>query len=269
MIYVIFGKLITSIAFFISRFPIPIFFRTLVFTLFSRVVGITLDEVKKPLDSFSSLNAFFTRELRDDARPMTHDNNTLVSPVDGCILQFGNIHQGELIQAKGVSYSLDSFTGKYDVSKFHEGSFITVYLSPADCHRIFSPIEGKIIARHHIPGFLYPVREPHISGTKNLYIKNERLFTHISHPQMDVLLGKVGATNVGTMSLEYDNLHTNCFLQKESMKRLKTPVDISRGDHVATFHLGSTVVLITTKKLSFIPPILSHVKYGEAIGFFE
>ena len=71
------------------------------------------------------------------------------------------------------------------------------------------------------------------------------------------------------MSLEYDDLRANCLFQKESMKRLETPIDISRGDHLATFHLGSTVVLITTKKLSFIPPMLSHVKYGEAIGFFE
>ena len=57
---------------------------------------------------YPSFNAFFTRALKDGARPLAGDALTLVSPVDGTVSEAGPITDGRLLQAKGMSYSLSS-----------------------------------------------------------------------------------------------------------------------------------------------------------------
>src|SRR4051794_38720785 len=43
--------------------------------VFARVVGADLAELRDPLESFTSLQNFFTRALRDGARPIDTDTN--------------------------------------------------------------------------------------------------------------------------------------------------------------------------------------------------
>jgi phosphatidylserine decarboxylase len=269
MFYILFGKVLSFITFLIARTYIPYPFRAFAFRRFAASFGLNLDEVKAPLTSFKSFDAFFTRELKPEARPISDQAFTLVSPVDAHVLEFGHIHQGQLIQAKGVAYSLQDFLGNFRTEDYEKGSFITLYLSPADCHRIFSPIAGNIRAWHHIPGYLYPVREPHISKTKDLYVENERLFSLIESQNTNVLVGKVGATNVGTMSLSYDTLKTNRWFQKEHTKYFDIPKQVVPGEHISTFHLGSTVVLITDKRVRFTCSKKQSVRYGQPIGTLE
>lgn len=269
MFYILFGKLLSVLTYLIARTPIPTPFRKLAFRRFAASFGLNLNEVKAPLSSFKNFDAFFTRELKPESRPISNQAFTLVSPVDAEVLEFGHIQHGQLIQAKGVTYSLQEFLGSYPTEDYEKGSFITLYLSPADCHRIFSPAEGNVRAWHHIPGYLYPVREPHISKTKDLYVENERLFTLIEAQGFNVLVGKVGATNVGTMSLTYDTLKTNRFFQKEDTKYFNIPIQVEPGDHISTFHLGSTVVMITDKRVRFSCKQKQRVKYGEPIAVLE
>lgn len=269
MFYIAFGKLLSCVTYLIARTHIPYPLRGLAFRRFAQTFGLNLDEVKDPLNSYKSFNDFFTRELKSNVRPISNQAFSLVSPVDAEVLQFGHIQHGQLIQAKGVTYSLQDFLGKFPSEDFEKGSFITLYLSPADCHRIFSPVQGNIRAWHHIPGYLYPVREPHISKTKDLYVENERLFTLIESQSFKVLVGKVGATNVGTMTLSYDTLKTNRFFQKEDTKYFNIPTQVSAGDHISTFHLGSTVVLITDQRVKFSCKQKQNVQYGQVIATLE
>lgn len=269
MFYILFGKALSIITYLIARTHIPYPLRSFAFKRFAASFGLNLSEVKEPLTSYSSFNAFFTRELKPESRPISDQAFTLISPVDAQILEFGHIQHGQLIQAKGVTYSLQDFLGSFPAEEYDKGSFVTLYLSPADCHRIFSPIEGNVRAWHHIPGYLYPVREPHISKTKDLYVENERLFTLIETPSVNVLVGKVGATNVGTMSLTYDTLKTNRLFQKEKTKYFDIPTQVQPGDHISTFHLGSTVVLITDQRVRFTCSEKQVVKYGQPIATLE
>jgi phosphatidylserine decarboxylase len=58
--------------------------------------------------AYDSFNAFFTRALRPEARPIARDAGTLVSPVDGTVSQLGRIEGNQIFQAKGRHYSLDA-----------------------------------------------------------------------------------------------------------------------------------------------------------------
>ena len=53
---------------------------------------------------FSSLHEFFTRELKEGARPVDADPDVLVSPCDGIVGAMGQVVEGSVLQAKGLPY---------------------------------------------------------------------------------------------------------------------------------------------------------------------
>src|SRR5258706_1649294 len=81
---------------------------------------------------YSSFNAFFTRALREGARPLADPALAIVSPVDGTISALGRIEAGRLLQAKGHDYSLPPPLAGDEVlaAPLRDGSFITIHLAP-------------------------------------------------------------------------------------------------------------------------------------------
>jgi phosphatidylserine decarboxylase len=266
MFYTLFSRSLSKLTRFITRLYIPSFLRPFILGTFAKKFGINLAESEHPIKNYHSFDHFFTRNLKSGVRPI--DESSLVSPVDAVIQELGDIKSGHLIQAKGVYYSLDALIPDCDNSHFIDGQFMTLYLAPHDCHRIFSPIDGHITAWQHVPGRLFPVREPHISHTPNLYTKNERLSTFITSPHGRVAVVKVGALNVGTMSLAYDDtILTNGRGQHVHTNILDTQIPVKQGGHLGTFHLGSTVVLILEKGFTerLIGSRLSKIQIGKRI----
>ena len=128
--------------------------------LFIRLFKVNMEEAKDPdWKSYTSFNNFFTRELKEDAREISTDENTITSPVDGAVSQFGKIKTDLIFQAKGHAYSLTQLLGdREDLSKtFKNGEFNTIYLSPKDYHRIHMPVDGTLKEMIHVPGQLYSV----------------------------------------------------------------------------------------------------------------
>ena len=65
--------------------------------------GVNMSEAAEPdVTQYTTFNAFFTRALRTDARPIA--NADLICPVDGAISQFGPIAGDQIFQAKGHAY---------------------------------------------------------------------------------------------------------------------------------------------------------------------
>ena len=67
--------------------------------------------------------------MKPGARPLDPNQNALLSPSDGRVLQFGKIESGEVEQVKGMTYSLDALLG----TNTSETS-----LNPSDPTNIFS-----------------------------------------------------------------------------------------------------------------------------------
>ena len=160
-----FFHLISRVVGWIARLWCPGF----VVSAFAKFVGISVSEAEFPLSHYDSLDAFFTRGLCSELRPI---GEGIVSPVDGLVLISGRLVRGQILQAKGLSYSLDALLGREASDDFLDGYFVTVYLSPRDCHRIFSPVSGRVVSDRLIPGRVLPVREPYISRSPNLYVEN-------------------------------------------------------------------------------------------------
>ncbi len=221
------------------------------------------DEYFIPSGGFKTFDDFFTRQLRKDARMFRMKEKVAASPVDARIDQYGDIRESTLIQAKGLPYSLPELIPSDTSKLFRNGTFMTLYLAPGDYHRIHSPISGRIAGYYNIPGTLFTVQDYMAAGLKGLFAKNERVITYIEDGSSMIAVCKIGAFNVGRISLSYCDIVTNRLFRRRREiffdKKGRKPVSI--GDEIGVFHLGSTVILLFQENTI----TLSHFRLGETI----
>lgn len=242
-----------------------------VIELYCRFYDVKRHEMKTPIGSMKNFNDFFTRELRPELRPIDQTPGSVVSPVDGAIAEFGPIEKGLLVQTKGVLYSLADLVGEESATVFKDGYFVTLYLSPADYHRIHVPISGKVKSFSYFSGNLWPVNSFGVKRVGGLFALNERIVTPIEGDQGTVGMVKVGATVVGKIKVKYHSLTSN----NRKPTQLNLPIlperSFRKGDEIGRFQLGSTVILLFEKG-KFTPKDLQKgdpIKLGQIIGHMK
>ena len=195
---------------------------------YSKVYEIDLSEISEELHSFTSLQHFFTRQLKDDARPFERHQEVFISPVDGKIESFGNIQQDAVFHVKGKQYTIYDLLGNRDrVNQYKNGKYIVFYLSPADYHRIHSPKEGEVVRQYILGNKSYPVNKIGLTYGKKPISHNYRMISELKcSNNKHYSLIKVGAMYVNSITL------TN----------VSTKWDI--GEEVGYFGFGSTVVML-------------------------
>ncbi|MGH2900754.1 MAG: archaetidylserine decarboxylase, partial [Solirubrobacteraceae bacterium] len=179
---------------------------------FARAVGVDLSEVRDPLDSFYSLQDFFSRALREGVRTIDPSADSLASPCDGAFGESGIVRDGQLLQVKGRPYGLAELLGSpSDAPRFEGGGFATLYLSPRDYHRFHAPCAARVERTAYVPGTLWPVNRIGLEGVDGLFAQNERICAYLRSVRGDALLClvAVGATMVGKVRLTFDSLETN------------------------------------------------------------
>lgn len=88
------------------------------YRFYSYLFGVNLDEVAEDdLRTYPNLGEFFYRELKPGSRPIDPEA-PLVSPADGKVLHLGVIHDGQVEQVKGITYSLDALLGSSTTVKY-------------------------------------------------------------------------------------------------------------------------------------------------------
>jgi phosphatidylserine decarboxylase len=228
------------------------------------------EAVNPDIASYATFNDFFTRPLREDARPLA--DAPYVSPVDGAISQFGEILLDQVFQAKGHSYSTRTLVGGDPLlaAQFDHGSFATLYLSPRDYHRIHMPCDGVLRRMIYIPGDLFSVNPVTARGVPSLFARNERTVCVFDGPDGPFVLVLVGATIVGSMQTVW---HGVINPPRTSNVREWTyaagEVSLKKGQEMGRFLLGSTVVMLFPKgTLAFNSnwaPALG-IRMGEMMG---
>ncbi|MEM7647487.1 MAG: archaetidylserine decarboxylase, partial [Pseudomonadota bacterium] len=191
-----------------AHWKVPALVNRRLLKAFSKAYKINLEELEKPLKEYRSLGEFFSRSLKEGARPVEGD---LVHPCDGVLIESGVVHEDTLIQAKGKSFHLNKFIPENPwYQDFQEGSFFTYYLAPHNYHRVHCPADSKVTWSKLVPGELWPVNSWSVKNVDGLYAVNERVISGLETENGKMILVMVGATNVGRMSLAYDqNIVTN------------------------------------------------------------
>ena len=233
--------------------------------------GVDMAEAANPaIDSYASFNDFFTRPLREGARPVA--DAPLVCPVDAAISQCGPIKHDQIFQAKGHSYSTRALVGGDQAlaHRFDHGHFATLYLAPKDYHRIHMPCEGRLTRMIYVPGDLFSVNPLTACHVPSLFARNERVVCVFETPFGPFVNVLVGATIVGSVATVWHGVVNPPRTREIREWRYDDQnIVLDKGAEMGRFLLGSTVVMLFPQNVvTFMPdwaPTRS-VRLGEAMG---
>ena len=234
---------------------------------------VNMQEAAEPnATAYPTFNAFFTRALKPDARPLSQAD--LICPVDGAISQFGAIHDGQIFQAKGHDYSCEALlAGNASLAEmFLSGSFATLYLSPRDYHRIHMPCDGTLLSMTYVPGSLFSVNPATAQGVSNLFARNERVVCEFESPTIGrFVMVLVGATIVGSMATVWHGVVNAPRTGRIQRWKSDGEIVLRQGEEMGRFLLGSTVVMLFPSGVSFAPTWHAGkaVQLGENMAAFS
>ncbi len=238
---------------------------------FVQCYQVNMSEAANPdIASYASFNDFFTRSLKDGARPLAKAE--LICPVDGAISQFGAIRGQQIFQAKGHDYSSTALLGGDSAlaERFDNGSFATLYLSPKDYHRIHMPCGGRLQRMIYVPGELFSVNPMTARAVPGLFARNERVVCVFESTSGPFALVLVGATIVGSMATVWHGVvNAERGGEMREWRYDDQSVSLQQGVEMGRFLLGSTVVLLFPKgPLKFNPAWAPGraIRMGEVMG---
>ncbi|MBW6411040.1 phosphatidylserine decarboxylase [Clostridium weizhouense] len=223
--------------------------------------NIDMSIAEKNISDFKSFNDFFVRNLVPNARPISNDNNVLISPGDGRITVYENIDLNNIVQIKGLTYSLNELIKNNEIAQnYNGGTCIILRLCPTDYHRFHFADSGIPSETYKIKGHYYSVNPIALNSIPKLFCENKREWSILKSDNFgDILTIEVGATCVGSIIQTYS--------PNEKVKK---------GDEKGYFKFGgSTTILFFEKgKVNIDDDILYQSKngyeckvlFGEKIG---
>lgn len=219
-----------------SRRRIPEFVRTL---------GINADEAERPLDSYESLDDFFTRKLKPGARPIDRNPDHLIAPADGRALVIPRV-EAQRFSIKGSAVTLADLVGEPLARRYLGGSMVIVRLAPADYHRFHFVETGTASEAWELGRHLHSVH-PIALGSGAPSFRNHRMITQLSTASFgEILQIEIGALGVGTMEQTY------------------RPGPVERGQEKGMFRFGGStaVVLLEPGRVTLDADLVESSRQG-------
>ncbi len=217
-----------------------------------------IDTSQYVMYNFPSYNAFFTRSVKPEMRPVDMTPQHLISPCDSKLSVY-RIDRKSIFRIKGSRYRIsDLIDHKFLADRFNGGLCLIFRLEVDDYHRYCYIDSGVKTGNTFIEGVLHTVN-PIALERYNIYKRNSREYTLIHTENFgDVIQVEVGAMMVGRIC-NHDEAGP-----------------VKRGQEKGMFEFGgSTIVVLLEKgKASIDKDILKNssegyetiVKYGEKIG---
>lgn len=199
-----------------SRHGIPAFIRR---------YEIDATESEFPVADYRSLDAFFTRKLKPETRPIDRNPSHLVAPAEGRVLAFAEMPGAE-IDIKGCAISIEELVG--GLNGFKAGASFIIRLAPCDYHRFHFPADGLASDPVSIGRSLHSVHPIALRAGAPSF-RNKRTVSMLSNTGCGRILQiEVGAMTVGSIVQTY----------------AQGPV--TKGQEKGYFRFGgSTVILLT------------------------
>ncbi|AEF24075.1 Phosphatidylserine decarboxylase proenzyme [Pseudomonas fulva 12-X] len=230
---------------------------------FAKQYQVDMSEAQvEDLNAYEHFNAFFTRALKDGARPLDNTPGAVLCPADGAISQLGRIEHGRVFQAKGHSYSVTELLGgdSQRAAAFMGGDFATVYLSPKDYHRVHMPLAGTLREMIYVPGRLFSVNQTTAENVPELFARNERVVCLFDTERGPMAVVLVGAMIVASIETVWAGLITPPKRELKTVRydeAARAPISLEKGAELGRFKLGSTAIVL------FGP---EQVKWAEELG---
>lgn len=196
---------------------------------------------------FESLHECFIRRLKPGTRPIDADPDVLVSPCDAILGAHGPISDTRLIQAKGLSYTLEDLLGDERMAdRYRQGTFVTLRLQSNMYHRFHAPCEGTVQGVTYVSGDTWNVNPIALARVERLFCRNERAVVEIDPvwPGTAVAMVPVAAILVGGIRFEF--LPTPLDLNHRGRQHFACAAPLSKGSEMGRFEAGSTIILLAS-----------------------
>jgi phosphatidylserine decarboxylase len=197
---------------------------------------------------FKSLNACFTRALKDGARPIDPDPAVLTSPCDAIVGASGRIRGDELLQAKGSPYNLRELLNDPGlVERYRDGLYVTLRLTPSMYHRFHAPYVGTVERVTYIAGDAWNVNPATLKRVAKLFCKNERAVIpfELGAAGHVVTLVPVAAILVASIRLRF--VDTLLSARYRGATDIPCRAAFDKGEEVGWFQHGSTIIVFAPK----------------------
>ncbi|WP_372873585.1 archaetidylserine decarboxylase [Pseudomonas sp.] len=252
-----------------------VWFKNRLTSWFAKRYQVDMSEAQiEDLSAFEHFNAFFTRALKEGARPLDTTPGAILSPADGAVSQLGKIEHGRIFQAKGHGFSVLELLGGNSecATPFMGGEFATIYLSPKDYHRVHMPLTGTLREMVYVPGRLFSVNQNTAENVPELFARNERVVCLFDTERGPMAVVLVGAMIVASIETVWAGLVTPPKRQLKTFRydeAARAPIVLEQGAELGRFKLGSTaIVLFGPDQVNWAPTLSanSSVQMGQSIG---
>lgn len=209
--------------------------------------------------AYHSYNAFFTRRIKPEARPMAEGEQILISPCDGKAT-VSRIGKDSHFFIKNTEYTVAQLLRSKSLARRYENGYAVILrLTVDNYHRYCYAAEGVKSVNIHLAGKFHTVN-PVANDRFPIYAENTREYTLLQTARFGTLvMMEVGAMMVGKIS----NLH-------------KGPRKVEKGEEKGCFEFGGStmILLIQPGKVRIDYDLLENsengyetiVKMGERIG---
>lgn len=164
--------------------------------------GVDEGEFAEPVESFTSFNAFFTRRLKAEARPVDADPSRVVLPADGRHSGWQEIANEPFLLVKGQVWDIRALLADLvpGGEVFENGTLVLSRLCPVDYHHYHFPVNGREEGHFWSGQRLFSVSPLALKHSLAYMWENKRCIRVCESPEVGrFLLIEVGATNVGSI----------------------------------------------------------------------
>ncbi|MBT3697585.1 MAG: phosphatidylserine decarboxylase [Gammaproteobacteria bacterium] len=233
---------------------------------------VNMNECEKiSISEYNTFCDFFTRKLKPGIHKIDNNVNSIVSSCDGKVLEYGKIKNNTILQVKGKTITINELldNDKKTNGIYKDGSFVTIYLSPKDYHRVHNPYSGKLIRTIQVPGRLFSVATHAVKYIKKLYSRNERLVCSFRNNDINFSVIFVAAINVSSIEVAWKGEVSPPMPKKTiATDYEKKKINMEKGEEVGMFKSGSTVILLFDSKAKLNSNLKrgKYVRVGNKIG---
>lgn len=222
----------------------------------AKYIDLSMCETQK----FRSYNAFFTRKLRPEARPLDPDPKAFISPCDARLSVWPVTKDGYFL-VKHTAYTLKELLQNEKLAEHFEGGTLWLYrLCVDDYHRYIYPDHAVKSHNVRIPGIFHTVN-PIANDRYPIYKENTREYCLLKTEQFGtVLMMEVGAMLVGRIE-----------------NRESASAKVLRGEEKGNFAFGGSTILLVTQAGRVVPEAVfsacaqngeeRRVRMGERTGY--
>lgn len=226
--------------------------------------GVDMSEAAvSDLGEYETLSDLFTRTLKPGARPIDGEA-LLVSPADAEVAFCGRAAAGSAAIMNGREIDLAELLAGVAPTG-DDDECCVLYLSPRDYHRVHAPCDATLTKASHVAGELFPVKPSVVRAIDGVFQRNERVAMALETAAVPGLtLTMVAAFGVGHVMWP-----DGVVIDGPDAEATAPFADgaLERGAELATFGLGSTVILTAPKgSLDWAVAVGDKVRVGRPLA---